>query len=66
MNNITFIFSQAILRYGLTPFLFVIISSSLMIIITAILVYKEVKGVKVKDKKNNSNINLYISSTNIS
>lgn len=48
MNNITFIFSQAILRYGLAPFLFVIISSLLMIIITAILVYKEVKGVKIK------------------
>lgn len=48
MNNITFIFSQAILHYGLTPILFVIISSLLMIIITAILVYKEVKGVKVK------------------
>jgi lipopolysaccharide export LptBFGC system permease protein LptF len=48
MKNITFIFSQAILRYGLTPFLFVIISSLLMIIITAILVYKEVKGVKIK------------------
>ena len=46
MNNITFIFSQAILRYGLVPFLFVIISSILIILITAILVYKEVKGVK--------------------
>lgn len=48
MKNITFIFSQVILRYGLTPFLFVIISSLIMILITAILVYKEVKGVKVK------------------
>lgn len=48
MKNITFIFSQAILRYGLTPFLFVIITSLIMILITAILVYKEVKGVKVK------------------
>ena len=48
MKDITIIFSQVILRYGLTPFLFVIISSILMILITAILVYKEIKGVEVK------------------
>lgn len=48
MKNIQLIFSQAILRYGLTPFLFVIISSLIMIIITAILVYKELKREEVK------------------
>ena len=44
MDGITFIFSQAIIHFGIEPFIFVIISVIIMIIITTVLVYKELKG----------------------
>lgn len=53
MNNIRFIFSPSILRFELIPLILVTISVLLMIIITTVLVNKELKKRGLKNEKKN-------------
>lgn len=53
MNNIRFIFSPSILKFELIPLILVTISVLLMIIITTVLVNKELKKRGLKNEKKN-------------
>ena len=53
MDNIRFIFSPSILRFELIPFIIVTISVLIMIVITTILVSKELKKRGIKNEKKN-------------
>lgn len=53
MNNIRFVFSPSILRFELIPFILVTTSVLLMIIITTILINKELKKRGIKHEKKN-------------
>lgn len=48
MNGITWVFNESILHFGFVPFIFIIISVIIMVLITIFFVYKELKGVEGK------------------